>query len=194
MRWLIPGNALWRTELLTKHDFFAFNYNADEYTVRYYFLHCNQVAFSRGTFFYRQNNLEAITKKFSINFFSGPETELRLWKLAKQFDLSEITLKYLAKSAIRKVVFLYPYTLIPRFREGRESLQNTIKNFGDKDFFCFVSSKKSVDLIFERLLLNKTNLIPIVSVILFLLRCTRVLALAKSFIHMCRAIGFVRSS
>lgn len=62
--WTIPGNALWKTWLVREIGYFDFGMNADEYTARLYFLKCNKVAFSGGVFYYRQDNVEAITKKF----------------------------------------------------------------------------------------------------------------------------------
>jgi glycosyltransferase involved in cell wall biosynthesis len=81
--WAIPGNALWRSHLLREVGFFDFGMNADEYTVRRLFLKSNRVAFSGGTFYYRQDNPDAITKRMSIKTFDIPYTDFMLWKLCR---------------------------------------------------------------------------------------------------------------
>src|SRR5215208_2316206 len=57
--WKVHGFALWKTELVRATRFKEFGIFADEYTVRELFMACKTVAFSGGTFFYRQDNPEA---------------------------------------------------------------------------------------------------------------------------------------
>lgn len=78
MDWTIPGFALWRTAIVKRNTFATFGMNADEYSTRLFFLQCRLVAFCDGTFYYRQNNPDAITKKLSRGLFDIPGTHLRL--------------------------------------------------------------------------------------------------------------------
>jgi glycosyltransferase involved in cell wall biosynthesis len=82
--WSIPGNALWRAELIRRIRFFDFSMNADEYTGRVLYLNCNKVAFSEGQFLYRQDNARAITKTVTYKTFDFPYTFYRLYVLLKE--------------------------------------------------------------------------------------------------------------
>ena len=80
--WTIPGNALWPISFLQDKGFATFGAFADEYTVRRFFLACNDVAFCDGVFFYRQDNTAAITKKPSSARLDEADNALRVWRLA----------------------------------------------------------------------------------------------------------------
>jgi glycosyltransferase involved in cell wall biosynthesis len=82
--WSIPGNALWAVRLLKDIRYYDFSMNADEYTARVYFLNCNKIVFSGGTFYYRQDNNNAITKKLSENAFDYPYTDFRLFEFLRE--------------------------------------------------------------------------------------------------------------
>lgn len=81
--WTIPGNALLNIDIVRNIRFFDFSMNADEYSVRVFFLNCNKVVFSEGTFFYRRDNPEAVTKKLSSKLFDMPYTDFMLWAFLK---------------------------------------------------------------------------------------------------------------
>jgi hypothetical protein len=82
--WTIPGNALWRMELVRRVKFHDFASNADEYTGRVLYLNCAKVAFSEGQFLYRQDNERAITKAVTFKTFDMPYTFCRLYELFKE--------------------------------------------------------------------------------------------------------------
>jgi SAM-dependent methyltransferase len=82
--WTIPGNALWNADLIRKLGFADFGMNADEYSARVFFMHCNKVVFSEGQFFYRQDNDQAVTKKMSERTFDYPYTQLRVYQLLRE--------------------------------------------------------------------------------------------------------------
>jgi hypothetical protein len=86
LNWRIPGNALWRMDIIRKFGFEEFAVNSDEYSVRKFFLHCNKIVFSEGTFFYRQDNDQAVTKKTTPNSFDWPYTQLRLAQLLQEYS------------------------------------------------------------------------------------------------------------
>jgi glycosyltransferase involved in cell wall biosynthesis len=83
LNWTIPGNALWRTQLLAEHGFSDIGTYGDEYTVRRFFLGCQKVVFCAGTFYYRQDNPDAITKRVSPNLLDYPYSLFALWSLAE---------------------------------------------------------------------------------------------------------------
>ena len=82
--WSIPGNALWRAELVQGLRFEEFAANADEYSGRVFFLHCAKVAFSEGRFYYRQDNADAITKKINGKSFDRAYVHFRLYQLLRE--------------------------------------------------------------------------------------------------------------
>jgi glycosyltransferase involved in cell wall biosynthesis len=84
--WSIPGYALLNVDIIRKIGFEEFAVNADEYSVRKILLHCNKVVFSEGTYFYRQDNDQAITKNKSPNSFDWPYTQLRLAQLLQEYS------------------------------------------------------------------------------------------------------------
>jgi glycosyltransferase involved in cell wall biosynthesis len=79
--WRVHGFALWNTELVRATRFKEFGIFADEYTVRELFMACETVAFSGGTFFYRQDNPQAITQRRSVGTFSRPYNYVMLSRL-----------------------------------------------------------------------------------------------------------------
>ena len=81
--WSINGFGLFATRLLKEVENYDFSMNADEYTVTVQFFHCNKVVFSGGTFYYRQDNPEAITQKLSAGIFDYPYTEFRLFEFLR---------------------------------------------------------------------------------------------------------------
>jgi len=82
--WSIPGNALWRADLVRRLRFADFALNSDEYSVRRFFLACDKVVFSGGRFYYRQDNPAAVTRRFSAGTFDWPYTQLVLARLLHQ--------------------------------------------------------------------------------------------------------------
>lgn len=84
--WSIPGNALYASRLVKQVESYEFSMNADDYTVRVLFFHCNKVAFSGGTFYYRQDNADAVTKKFSAGIFDFPYTDFKLFEFLRDHE------------------------------------------------------------------------------------------------------------
>jgi glycosyltransferase involved in cell wall biosynthesis len=81
--WQIPGNALWKASLVKRLGYADFGMSADEYSVRVFFFHCNKVVFSGGTFYYRQDNPDAITRKPSYRWFDLPYTHFKLFEFLR---------------------------------------------------------------------------------------------------------------
>lgn len=71
LKWNIHGFALFKIEVLKNEVFPEDAFDADDYVTRKWFLESEKVVFSEGTFFYRQDNVNAITKTFGKkNFYT----------------------------------------------------------------------------------------------------------------------------
>lgn len=86
LQWQIHGFALRKTELYNDEYFFEDAYDTDDYMSRKLFYKCKKVAFSTGSFFYRQDNPGAITKTFGIKNYYSLSTSLRIYSLILQSD------------------------------------------------------------------------------------------------------------
>lgn len=78
LNWKIHGCALKKMGLVKELGYDDLFYNSCEYANRRFYLHSNKVVFSKGTFYYRQDNPNAITKNLSWFSFEGMGTDLRL--------------------------------------------------------------------------------------------------------------------
>ncbi len=92
INWTIHGFALFKTSLMNNEFVPEDTYDSDGFFTRKLFLKSNKVVFSEGTFFYRQDNPNAITKTFSKKNFYVLNTNLRLFNLLKenQFEKKEV--------------------------------------------------------------------------------------------------------
>jgi len=122
--WLIPGNALWKIDLLKKIGYYDFSMNADEYTTRVWFLNCNKIVFSCGTFFYRQDNIDAITKKLSIKKFDIPYTDYMLWKLARDNQFSYEVQEKLIINSWRGLIHYNSLSYFSEFSSARKKIND----------------------------------------------------------------------
>ena len=92
--WTIHGFALLKSSLIQAEFFPEDAFDSDEYVTRKLFLKSNKVAFSDGMFYYRQDNLNAITKSFSKKNFYVLNTSWNLYQLLKENDFDqEVVLK-----------------------------------------------------------------------------------------------------
>lgn len=99
--WSIPGNALWNAQLVRELGFEEFAVNADEYSVRRFFLQCDKVAFSGGRFYYRQDNPDAVTRRLSPATFDWPLTRLRVAEMLQEHGFDGATVRREADAARR---------------------------------------------------------------------------------------------
>jgi glycosyltransferase involved in cell wall biosynthesis len=97
--WTIAGNALWSARLVRRFGFEEFAINADEFSVRRFFLACRYVVFSTGSFYYRQDNPQAVTKRLSARTFDWPYTQLRLAWLLQEHGFPRELVQSLRKQA-----------------------------------------------------------------------------------------------
>jgi len=90
--WRIHGFALWNMKMVRKIGFYDFGLNSDEFTTRMLFFNSKRVVFSEGKFYYRQNNANAITKKWNIKQLDFFETSTRIENFLIQNNFNEDTI------------------------------------------------------------------------------------------------------
>jgi glycosyltransferase involved in cell wall biosynthesis len=118
--WKLPGNALWRRKFIDRYGYPDFCSNADEFNVRLFFLKSERVVFSEGTFYYWQDNKNAITKALTVKTLEFPYIQFRLWQLAKAEEFDHELQRYLIRSSVRQMAYMYFVSFLPRLRGGRD--------------------------------------------------------------------------
>ncbi|MFK3977015.1 glycosyltransferase family 2 protein [Shewanella vesiculosa] len=104
--WEIHGFSLRNMELVRKIGYDDFAMNSDEYITRKFYLSCNKVVFSDGEFFYRQDNIDAITKSLTVKTFEVSITNIKLLNLLDEHNLNNEFKYYLLKS-LRGIIGKY---------------------------------------------------------------------------------------
>lgn len=89
LKWEIHAFVLWKANLVKRIGFDDVATNSDEYATRRFFLNCNKVVFSEGTFYYGKENPNAITKVINIKRFDWCITNLRLLQLMEDHHFEE---------------------------------------------------------------------------------------------------------
>ena len=89
LNWSIHGFALIKSDLVKAEFFPEDAFDSDEYITRKLFLKSNKVVFSDGVFFYRQDNLNAITKTFGKKNFYVLNSSWKLYTLLKENNFDE---------------------------------------------------------------------------------------------------------
>ncbi|TFF35525.1 glycosyltransferase family 2 protein [Mucilaginibacter psychrotolerans] len=104
LKWTIHGFVLWRMDTVKKVGYFDFNISSDEYTTRMLFYNSTKVSFSDGVFYYRQNNPNAITKKWNINQIGFVETNLKLLFFLEENNFTEKEFLVVGKNVLNELV------------------------------------------------------------------------------------------
>ncbi|WP_300032391.1 glycosyltransferase family 2 protein [uncultured Roseobacter sp.] len=102
--WTIPGNALWPIRFLKEKGFCDFGAFADEYSVRTFFLACQEVVFCTGTFFYRQDNSNAVTKKAGPALLDEGYNNFMIWRLIVENGFDPAVHSQFALRTLRSVI------------------------------------------------------------------------------------------
>jgi glycosyltransferase involved in cell wall biosynthesis len=162
LKWEIHGFALWKKKIIKDEYFPEDSFDSDEYMTRKFLLKSNKVAFCSGTFFYRKDNPDAITKSYSIKNYFSILKNLRILKLLYENDFdSTITdellfqvylnhFSFYRNSSLRKEIFndvdfkrirlmlSEIYVQLSKQKPHRfKNIKNTIDRF--KMFFLWVS-------------------------------------------------------
>jgi len=142
LNWNIHGFALTKTSLLKDEFFFEDAFDTDEFITRKLFLKSNKVAFSDGIFYYRQDNLIAITKTFSKKNFYTLTTLSRLLNLLKENNFDESVI-FKAQSLLlnRYVQLSAKFELFDfQTKKEKEEIAIFLSDFKKKrlvNLFCF---------------------------------------------------------
>lgn len=153
LNWTIHGFALTSIHLFNNEIFPENAFDSDEFMTRKLFFKSNKVVFSEGIFFYRQDNIIAITKTFTSKNFYELNTLKTLFNFLKAnkfenhylIDLHHYTLK----------IFLKYYKLQSRFdfKDVEEKLKVKVylndykSNFLNKNKFYLNKDKLNLKLI-----------------------------------------------
>ena len=89
LNWTISGFMLIKSSLLKAEFFPEDAFDSDEFVTRKLFLKSNKVVFSEGVFYYRQDNVKAITKTFTKKNFFVLNSSWKLYNLLKENDFEE---------------------------------------------------------------------------------------------------------
>jgi glycosyltransferase involved in cell wall biosynthesis len=89
LNWNIHGFALVKSSLLIEEVFPEDAYDSDDFITRKLFLKSNKVVFCKGIFYYRQDNLKAITKTFSKKNFYALNSILRMFYLLEENNFNK---------------------------------------------------------------------------------------------------------
>ncbi|HPC02622.1 MAG TPA: glycosyltransferase family 2 protein [Syntrophales bacterium] len=179
--WTIPGNALWRLNLIKKIGYYDFSMNADEYSARVFFLNCNKVVFSCGTFFYRQDNPSAITKKFSIKMFDIPFTDFKLWELAKKHEFNMYVQLNLISKSIRELLKYNSYTLFGKHKTAKEKIYKCYQAYQDNKISTYLWNQNTNSVYLESIITYKYTLFYAFTVLFWFKRI--LLYLLRTFHH-----------
>lgn len=135
LNWNIHGFALFKTTLMNDEIIPEDAFDSDEFFTRKLFLKSNNVVFSEGIFFYRQDNPNAITKSFSKKNFYVLNTDIKLFNLLKenQFDRKVVFNSRL--SLLRKYSHIMSTFELYNFesKELREDVKLFLKDFKKKN-------------------------------------------------------------
>jgi len=103
--WRVHGYSLRKMSLMNRIGIDDIYLNSCEYQTRKYYLNCKKICFCQGQVFYRQDNPDAITKRFhplSIDFVA---TNGRLLSLAIDAKLSLPQIKYFISYAVNVMIY-----------------------------------------------------------------------------------------
>ena len=92
LNWTISGFMLIKSSLLKAEFFPEDAFDSDEFVTRKLFLKSNKVVFSEGVFYYRQDNVKAITKTFTKKNFFVLNSSWKLYNLLKEKNIN-VTLR-----------------------------------------------------------------------------------------------------
>lgn len=89
INWTIHGFALIKSSLIIAEFFPEDAFDNDDFITRKLYLKSNKIVFCEGTFFYRQDNPEAITRTFSKKNFYSLNSAIRLYNLMEENNFNK---------------------------------------------------------------------------------------------------------
>ncbi len=127
LNWNIHGFALIKSNLLISEFFPEDAFDSDEYVTRKLFLKSNKVVFSDGIFYYRQDNLKAITKTFTKKNFYVLNSSFKLYTLLKENNFKEEIVFNSQLSILQQ--YLDIYSLFEAFKFESDFDKNDVQLF-----------------------------------------------------------------
>ncbi len=148
--WKIHGFGLLKMSLVKKTGWYDYGYDSDEYTTRILFLNSNKIVFSDGVFYYRQNNPDAITQKFSIIQIDALETCFKLENLLIDNNFNSEELFLMRRITYNRIIrctnnYFRNKSIIKKNERNR--IRKLIKSSYNKLDKGFLSRKESKHLI-----------------------------------------------
>ncbi|HJV77733.1 MAG TPA: glycosyltransferase family 2 protein [Paludibacter sp.] len=107
LEWQIHSFGLWKSTIFKNVHFYEDSFSSDEFEVRRSFFKCNKIVFSKGVFYYRQDNTDAITKTFGIKNYSTILTTFRVYKFLEDNNFDSKVMNDYLKNLYRNYFNLY---------------------------------------------------------------------------------------
>lgn len=151
LNWNIHGFTLTKTSLLKDEFFFEDAFDTDELITRKLFLRSDKVVFSEGIFFYRQDNLNAITKTFSKKNFYTLNTLFRLLNLLQENNFDKKNIFNAQISLVNRYIELSAKFQRYDFNSEieKQEVELFLSDFKQKQFtnsFCFSMGSSAIRL------------------------------------------------
>ena len=158
--WRIHGFVLWSMKTVRKVGFSEFGLNSDEYTTRMLFFHSNKVVFGNGSFYYRQNNPNAITKRWNIGLLDYVATNKRIEKFLIENHFSNIHILKIYKAILHDLIrikMIYDLNKKNLNINDRKIANNRIKDIFNSERRNFSKLDKGTLLNSVKFLVQSTN-------------------------------------
>ena len=151
LNWQIHGFGLRNSKILKNEYFDEDSFNSDEFMTRKLFFKSNKVVFSHGTFYYRQDNNQAITKTFGVKNYFQLKTTFRLYKFLEENNFEEKVVSSLYFAVYRSIFKLYRISSLRKgvsskgeFLQIRIMLKETYNQLDKRKFINYALYKKGI--------------------------------------------------
>lgn len=149
LNWTIHGFPLTKTSLLIDEFFPEDAFDSDEFITRKLFLKSNKVVFCEGVFYYRQDNLNAITKTFTAKNFYALNTLTRLFSMLKENNFDKTLIINVQYSLLSRYLQLSAKSQIYNFETKieREEVKLFLSDFRKKQLtnsFYFLNLSNAI--------------------------------------------------
>jgi glycosyltransferase involved in cell wall biosynthesis len=138
--WKIHGFTLCKAEIMKSEPFDETAFNSDEYVTRKNYLLSDKVAFSKGIFYYYQDNNNAITKVNSLYQIERLLTDEKLIKLMDDYNVELAHLISFEKECIYNLQCFYIFYLKANWNNCKVNNDNVKLILSNH--FSFLQSRK----------------------------------------------------
>lgn len=145
LNYTIPGHCLWNVKMVqTTLPMRTDAFDMDDYMQRIWFLKSKKIGFSNAVYYYRQDNPDAITKKFSFIRFSSLLTVVELYKLIEINVKNKKIEKAYCEKYIKYVLYLNAMFLIYEKDYNKEQINTVQDLINDALIYFFNNRTKSL--------------------------------------------------